>query len=71
MSRAEQSDADGILPVAIGTGLWAVALVALLLLRPQFEQVDTLWIAVAVVGLVSGVLGLLFLRWRKRRKPQA
>jgi peptidoglycan biosynthesis protein MviN/MurJ (putative lipid II flippase) len=71
MSRAEQSDADGILPVTIGTGLWAVALVTLLLLRPQFEQVDELWIAVAVVGLVSGMLGLLFLRWRKRRHTQA
>lgn len=71
MSRAAQSDADGILPVAVGTGAWAVALVVLLLLRPSVKQVDDLWIAIAAVGLLSGLLGLLFLRWRQRRRTQA
>lgn len=71
MSRAEQSDADGILPVAIGTVGWAIALVVMLLLRPSVEQVDDLWIVTATVGLLSGVLGLLFLRWRRRRQSQA
>ncbi len=71
MSRADQSDADGILPVAIGTAAWAVALVVLLLLRPSFAEIDALVIGVAAVGLLSGLLGLLFLRWRKRRHAQA
>ncbi len=71
MSRAEQSDADGILPVAIGTGAWAIALVVLLILRPSVAQVDDLWIAIAAVGLLTGLLGLLFLRRRRRRHTQA
>lgn len=71
MSRADQSDADGILPVAIGTAAWAVALVVLLLLRPRFAEIDELGIGVAAVGLLSGLLGLVFLRWRKRRHTQA
>lgn len=71
MSRADQSDADGILPVAIGTAAWAVALVVLLLLRPRFAEINELGIGVAAVGLLSGLLGLVFLRWRKRRHTQA
>lgn len=71
MSRAERSDADGILPVAIGTVAWAIALVVLLILRPSVDGLDDLWIAIAAVGLLSGLIGLLFLRWRRRRHAQA
>ena len=38
MTRAEQSDADGILPVAIGTAAWTVALVVLLALRERLDE---------------------------------
>lgn len=64
-----QSDADAILPVTIGTALWAVALIALAFSRPQLEANGTLWwLWVAVVGFTSGAIGLVFLRWRKRRR---
>lgn len=69
MGRLEESDADGILPVAIGTALWAVALVVLVAMRGSLEESGaTWWIGAAVVGLVSGVVGLGFLNWRKRRQ---
>jgi hypothetical protein len=65
--RLTRSDADGLLPVSIGTAIWAVVLVALLLSRSALEANGTSWwIGVAVVGLVSGVGGVVFLRWRQR-----
>lgn len=68
VSRLEESDTDAILPVSIGTAVWAVALVVLLLMRSTLEQNGTSWwIAVAAIGLLSGLIGLVFLRWRKGR----
>jgi uncharacterized membrane protein YqgA involved in biofilm formation len=67
-SRLKESDVDAILPVSLGTGVWAVALVGLLTVRSTLEANGTeWWITAAIVGLVSGVGGLAFLTWRKRR----
>ena len=69
MGRLDQSDADGILPVAVGTALWAVALVVLVAMRARLDESGaTWWIGAATVGLVSGLVGLGFLSWRKRRQ---
>lgn len=66
--RFAQSDTDAILPVSLGTIAWAVVLVGLLIARPALEERGTTWwIGAAVVGVVSGVGGIVFLRWRKRR----
>jgi glucose uptake protein GlcU len=66
--RLEQSDSDAILPVSIGTAVWAVLLVALLIAKPTLDTNGTTWwIGAAAVGVVSGVGGLVFLRSRKRR----
>jgi hypothetical protein len=63
-----QSDTDAILPVAIGTAVWCALLVILLLAHSTLaENGTTWWIGAAAVGAVSGVGGLIFLRWRKRR----
>jgi hypothetical protein len=66
------SDADAILPVTIGTILWFVAVLALVVARVALN-VDgiTWWIGVAAVGFVSGLGGIAFLRWRKRRVTPA
>ncbi len=67
-SRFEQSDEDAILPVSIGTGVWLVVLVVLVALRDRLvESGTTWWIGAAAVGVVSGALGVVFLRWRRRR----
>lgn len=72
MSRLSQSDTDAILPVAIGTAVWAIALVGLVLAREALAENDTTWwIAVAAIGLLSGLIGLVFLRWRKGRARRA
>lgn len=66
--RLEQSDADAILPVGIGTLVWAVLLVVLLVAKPALDENGTTWwIGAAAFGLVSGAGGVLFLRWRRRR----
>ena len=68
MARVRESDEDALLPVSIGTGVWLVALVVLVALRGTLaENGTTWWIGVAIVGTVSGLLGLVFLRWRKGR----
>jgi ABC-type nickel/cobalt efflux system permease component RcnA len=66
--RLDDSDADAILPVSIGTVGWAVVLVGLLVAKPTLDANGTTWwIGAAAVGLVSGVGGVVFLRWRKAR----
>jgi ABC-type nickel/cobalt efflux system permease component RcnA len=68
VSRVSESDEDALLPVGIGTAVWAVVLVILVLARSTLEATGTTWwIGAAVVGVVSGLGGLLFLRWRKGR----
>jgi hypothetical protein len=68
VSRLRQSDSDAILPVSIGTGAWIVVLVGLLVAKPTLDANGTTWwIGAAVVGIVSGLGGLVFLRWRRGR----
>lgn len=66
--RLERSDSDALLPVSIGTIVWIVALVGLVIARPTLDANGmTWWIGAAAVGVVSGVGGVVFLRWRRRR----
>ncbi len=44
--------------VAIGTGLWAIALVALLIFRPAPE--NTWWIWTCATGVGFGLFGMWF-----------
>lgn len=68
MPRLDDSDSDAILPVSIGTLVWAVLLVGLLVAKPTLDENGTTWwIGAAAVGFVSGAGGVLFLRWRRRR----
>jgi ABC-type nickel/cobalt efflux system permease component RcnA len=66
--RLVRADADAILPVTIGTAVWALVLVALLLGRSTLDANGTTWwLGAAAVGLVSGIGGIAFLRWRRVR----
>ncbi|MBI1351937.1 MAG: DUF2530 domain-containing protein [Actinomycetales bacterium] len=70
--RLRRSDADGILPVSIGTAVWLGVLLVLLVSWSRLEGDGTLWwIGAAVVGVLSGSLGLVFLRWRRGRMDAA
>lgn len=62
------SDETALLPVSLGTAVWIVALVAVALtvgVTPVDGQVW--WFAVTVIGSLSGLFGLVFLRWRRSR----
>jgi Protein of unknown function (DUF2530) len=68
VTRLDDSDSDAILPVSIGTIVWCVVLVGLLVAKPTLDENGaTWWIGAAVVGVVSGAGGVIFLRWRKQR----
>ncbi|OMQ13917.1 DUF2530 domain-containing protein [Modestobacter sp. VKM Ac-2676] len=47
--------------VLIGTALWAVALVVLLLLG---DRVDRVWVWTCVAAIVLAGLGLALMRWQ-------
>ena len=64
-----RTDDDAILPVAIGTLLWLVALIVLLTRKSSLEANGIgWWISVAAVGLVSGLGGVAFLVHRRKRQ---
>lgn len=55
------------LTILIGTGLWAVALVVLLVVQPDPEH--SWWIWMCVSGICFGFLGLWIVRRRDRHPP--
>lgn len=61
-------ESDAVPVIAVGTALWALALVVLLLLHGRLEDAghaDWVWVALAGTGL--GLLGL----WHVRRRRDA
>ena len=72
VADVEPLDVDGVRTMQVGTVLWALALVVLLLLRDQLEdEGHGWWIWVAVVGLVLGVIGWEHTTRRRRRRQRA
>lgn len=59
-------DNDGVRTVAVGTGLWAVALVVLLIMRTDLDAAGrSWWIWTAVAGVGLGLLGVEYTRRRR------
>ncbi|MCL2804052.1 MAG: DUF2530 domain-containing protein [Micrococcales bacterium] len=52
----------------LGTGLWALALAVLAILYWGFDQPVGRWLWVCLVGLVLGVVGVIYSRhsWRAK-----
>lgn len=67
------NDSTAILPVRIGTGIAIVSLIYCALTQPiSPSEVDGVWwFGAALIASISGVLGLFFLQWRKKRMLQA
>ncbi len=64
--QVDPLDEDGVGAVAIGTGLWLVALVILLLFRGQLSESGAQWwIWVAITGAALGLPGLWYTRRRR------
>ncbi len=65
-SSQESEQSDAVVPVTVGTVLWAVVLVGLLPFRTRLEAAGKdWWIWVCLTGLVLGVLGSLWVRRRR------
>lgn len=59
---------NALLPVTLGTAVWLVAGLILLLLRDQpIMQGRSWWLGVCAVGAISGIGGVVYLRFRRVR----
>ena len=61
----EPIETNDVAAVGVGTVLWAIALVALLIFRPPPE--NTWWIWTCVTGIGFGLFGGWFVRRRARK----
>ena len=58
-------EVNGITAVTVGTGVWSVATLVMVLMRDQLETSGRgNWIAIGVCGIILGLLGM---RYTKRR----
>lgn len=58
-------EVNGITAVTLGTGIWSVATLIMVLMRDQLEASGRGdWIAIGVCGIILGLLGI---RYTKRR----
>ena len=58
-------EVNGITAVTLGTGLWSIATLIMVLMRDQLEAAGRgNWIAIGVCGIILGLLGM---RYTKRR----
>lgn len=65
-------ETDDVRVVALGTGLWALALVAALLLNDRLDDDGRgSWVWVAAAGVVLGLIGLRHVVRRRAATPPA
>jgi hypothetical protein len=58
-------EVNGITAVTVGTGIWSVATLVMVLMRDQLEASGRgNWIAIGVCGIILGLIGM---RYTKRR----
>ena len=64
-TQLEPLEVNGITAVTLGTGIWSVATLVMVLMRDQLEASGRdNWIAIGVCGIILGLLGI---RYTKRR----
>lgn len=61
----EPLDTNEVAVVGIGTALWAVALVVLVLLPAGVSPETRWWLWTCVAGIVGGLLALMYVRKRR------
>lgn len=65
-------DDDGVIAIAVGTALWAIALVLLLVFGSRLADVDVdRWILVCAIGAGLGIPGLAIVLARRARLRRA
>ena len=65
-------EVNGITAVTIGTGIWSVATLIMVLMRDQLEASGRgNWIEIGVCGIILGLLGMRYTKRRAARIEQA
>ena len=65
-------EVNGITAVTIGTGIWSVATLIMVLMRDQLEASGrSNWISIGVCGIILGLLGMRYTRRRAARIERA
>jgi len=65
-------EVNGITAVTIGTGIWSVATLIMVLMRDQLEASGrNNWIAIGVCGIILGLLGMRYTKRRAARIQRA
>jgi hypothetical protein len=65
-------EVNGITAVTLGTGIWSVATLIMVLMRDQLEASGRgNWIAIGVCGIILGLLGMRYTKRRADRIEQA
>lgn len=65
-------EVNGITAVTIGTGLWSIATLVMVLMRGQLEASGRgNWIAIGVCGIILGLLGMRYTKRRAARIERA
>ena len=65
-------EVNGITAVTIGTGIWSVATLIMVLMRDQLEASGrNNWIAIGVCGIILGLLGMRYTKRRAARIERA
>ena len=60
------------MPILIGTITWAIAAIVLLFFRSELEQAGTTWwFGACAVAVISGVGGIAYVLYRRRREGGA
>jgi len=52
--------------VYVGTALWLLAVVALLIARYAFDALPPIWLWTALSGFVLGLIGIPVMAWQRR-----
>lgn len=60
---------DALQPVILGLILWVIALIVLILCHDSLVAAGTTWwYGACFVGIISGILGVGYIRYRRRRE---
>jgi hypothetical protein len=71
-NELEPLEVNGITAVTLGTGIWSVATLVMVLMRDQLEASGRGdWIAIGVCGIILGLLGMRYTKRRAARIQRA
>ena len=71
-NELEPLEVNGITAVTLGTGIWSVATLVMVLMRDQLEASGRGdWIAIGFSGIILGLLGMRYTKRRAARIDRA